>query len=57
MGEIKTDMFPEVLRMKAKEKRENGKRNRQEGAQSNVVIPAEAVSESLRKGKEGQVSE
>ena len=30
MGEIKTDMFPEVLRMRAKEKRENGKRNRQE---------------------------
>lgn len=53
MGEIKTDMFPEVLRMKAKEKQENGKKNRQEGVQSNVVIPVEAVSESLRKGNGG----
>lgn len=53
MGEIKTDMFPEVLRMKAKEKQENGKKNRQEEVQSNVVIPVEAVSESLRKGNGG----
>lgn len=54
MGEIKTDMFPEVLRMKAKEKQENGKKNRQECVQSNVVISVEAVSESPRKGNGGQ---
>lgn len=50
MGEIKTDMFPEVLRMRAREKQENGKKNRQEGAQSNVAIPVETVSEPLQKG-------
>lgn len=54
MGEIKTDMFPEVLRMRAKEKQDREKRNRQEIIQSNAVVPAEEISESLKKGKKDQ---
>lgn len=50
MGEIKTDMFPEVLRMRAKEK--DGKWNRQEGVQKNTAVPAETLAESIKKGKD-----
>lgn len=54
MDEIKTDMFPEVLRMRAKEKQENEKKNRQRSVQSNVVIPAENAAESLRQENDSQ---
>ena len=48
MAEIKTDMFPEVLRMRAKEKQEDRRWNRQESVQINAVLPVETVTESVR---------
>ncbi len=52
MGEIKTDMFPEVLRMRAKEKQGDGKWNRQESVQINAALPAKTVAESVKKGNQ-----
>lgn len=54
MAEIKTDMFPEVLRMRAKEKQEDRRWNRQESAQINAVLPVETVTESVKKEKNSQ---
>lgn len=51
MGEIKTDMFPEVLRMKARNRQENTKKNDGQGTQSNVVVPVETVVESIEQKK------
>ena len=51
MGEIKTDMFPEVLRMKAGNRQENAKKNDREGTQSNAVIPVETVVEAIEQKK------
>ncbi len=50
MGEIKTDMFPEVLRMKAKEKRENadGKEGN-ENVQGSVLLPIESLGQGKNK--------
>jgi hypothetical protein len=54
MAEIKTDMFPEVLRMRAKEKQEDRRWNRQESVQINAVLPVETVTESVKKEKNSQ---
>lgn len=44
MGEIKTDMFPEVLRLKAKEKRENySRKESSENTQGSVFQPIESI--------------
>lgn len=54
MAEIKTDMFPEVLRMRAKEKQEDRRWNRQESVQINAALPVETVTESVKKEKNSQ---
>lgn len=51
MGEIKTDMFPEVLRMKARNRQENAKKNDRQDTQSNAAIPVETVVESIEQKK------
>ncbi len=48
MNEIKTDLFPEVLRTKAKNRRENGEKDKREkgNIQSNAVKAAEIAAAS-----------
>ena len=57
MNEIKTDMFPEVLRMKAKDKHENARKKEWEGVHSNIAVPAEKVGEPFKQGKEKKTAE
>ncbi len=46
MGEIKTDMFPEVLRMKSKEKRENtARKETNENVQGSILLPIESMGQ------------
>lgn len=46
MGEIKTDMFPEVLRMKSKEKRENtARKEANENVQGSILLPIESMGQ------------
>ena len=57
MNEIKTDMFPEVLRMKAKDKQEHAGKKEWDGVHNNIAVPAEKVGEPFKQGKEKKAAE
>jgi hypothetical protein len=57
VNEIKTDMFPEVLRMKAKDKQEHAGKKEWEGVHNNIAVPAEKVGEPFKQGKEKKAAE